>query len=286
MDECLEIPSTFDSRAASRWFEAWARHEGAENLRLGLPEGAFLHPAGIVLLASGIASRRARGLSTSLLARDGSADAYRYLQRIDFFSELGVAKQEEFQRHPESGRFVPLRCILDLATARRLADQAADLLEERLPDVGPSPLRMARFVFEELGANVVQHSRAPETGFGMAQAYPQGRRIQIAFADSGVGFLASLQRNPELAGRIEDEGEALQLALGRAVSSHAPGRGHMGMGLALLVQFADLLGGDLEVASGDALLHRRTSLGRERVSVLRKTSGWRGTWICLDAQLP
>lgn len=238
------------------------------------------------MLAAGIADRRERGLGTRLTSDLPHCDAYRYLQRVDFFRELGVEREEVFERHDTGERFVPLGRVLDMATARKLADDTALVLEQQLPDVGPSPLRMARFILEELGANIVQHSGSPRTGFGMAQAFPKLRRIELAFADAGVGFLQSLQRNPEFEDRIEDEAEALQLALSRGLSSRSPGRGNMGMGLELLVKFADLLDGDLRVASGDALLHRRTFVGRERTTVVRQTPGWRGSWICLEAALP
>ncbi len=258
----------------------------AEELSLSLPQSAFLRPAGIVLLAAGIACRQERQLRTALSPEGGIGDAYRYLQRIDFFTELGVQTSEAFQRHAAVGRFVPLRRMVDLRAAREVAEATSDCIEQQLPDVGPSPLRMARFVFEELGANVVQHSGAPRTGFGMAQAYPQDRQLEIAFADAGIGFRASLQRNPELEGRIEEDGEALQLAIGRAVSGRQPGRTNMGLGLSLLVDFADLLGGELRLASGEALLHRKTTVGIERASLIRSTAGWSGSWICLVASLP
>lgn len=237
-------------------------------------------------MASGVADRQDRGLRTSFSTDLPDNDAYRDLQRVDFFAEMGVDLDEVFERHDAGGRFVPLRRITDLRVARDIANRTADVLETRLPDVGPSPLRMARFILEELGANIVQHSARPGTGFGMAQAFPQARRIEIAFADAGVGFLASLQRNPEFAGRIEDEAEALQLALSRGLTSGADGRGNMGMGLDLLVKFADLLGGDLRAASGDALLYRRTVAGRERVNSIHRSAGWKGSWICLEAELP
>jgi hypothetical protein len=282
----LRIPDPFGAEDVQAWFGEWVAVRDASELRLSLPGSAFLRPAGIVLLAAGIADRRERGLGTRLTTALPHGDAYRQLQRVDFFRELEVEIEEVSERHEEAGRFVPLRRILDLATARKQADDTALVLEQQLPDVGPSPLRMARFILEELGANIVQHSGSARTGFGMAQAFPELRRIELAFADAGVGFLHSLQRNPELDGRIEDEAEALQLALSRGLSGAVPGRGNMGMGLELLVKFADLLDGDLRVASGDALLLRRTLVGRERTTVVRQTPGWKGSWVCLEAALP
>lgn len=286
MSSQVRIPSQFGASSAAEWFKTWGEVRDEPSLNLFLPGNAFLYPAGIVLLAAGIADRRERGLHTSWSTDLPGGDTFRYLQRADFFSELGVELEEVFERHDPSGRFVPLRRIRNLATARTVADQTAEVLESKLPDVGPSPMRMARFVLEELGANIVQHSERPETGFGMAQAYSQSRKIEIAFADAGIGFLRSLQRNPELVGRVDNEADALQLALGRALTSRAEGQGNMGIGLHMLVNFSDAVHGDLWVASGDALLHRRTLVGSERSNTIRHTGGWRGSMVCLLARLP
>lgn len=177
---------------------------------------------------------------------------------------------------------MPLRRITDERIARTLADESAECLRQQLPHVATSPLRMARFVFEELGVNIVQHSDAPDTGFGVLQSFAQG--LEIACADRGVGFLASIQKNPEFAGRIEDEAEALQLALGKGVTGTSEPRRNLGMGLGLLQDFSDRLGGDLWIASGGATLRRRTVAGA-RTTTVRATESWRGSWICVDAPL-
>lgn len=283
MAASLLVPKSFGPRDAPEWFLAWGRASGDPALTLALQSGAFLGPAGIVLLAAGIAHRTRSGLATSLTREASSDDAFRYLQRIDFFDCLGVEPPEACERREERARFVPLQRIIDLKTARELADRTAEVLELQAPTTSPSILRLARYVFEELGANVVQHSGAPETGFGLAQLFPSSRRIQIAFADAGVGFLASLQRNFEWQGRVESPVEALQLCLSLRVSGAELGRKNMGFGLFQLQTFADQLGGDLWIASGDALLHRRTTIGRERANVISTIPAWTGSWICLDA---
>jgi anti-sigma regulatory factor (Ser/Thr protein kinase) len=142
---------------------------------------------------------------------------------------------------------------------------------------------MARFLFEELGVNIVQHSEAPETGFGLLQSFPHLGTLELAFADRGIGFLASLQKNPELAGRIEDEGEALQLALGKGLTGTSAPRRKMGMGLGLLQDFSDRLGGELWIAFGSALLRRRTVAG-VRSTTVHANGAWPGSWICLEAR--
>lgn len=174
--------------------------------------------------------------------------------------------------------------IADLKTARELAQRSADALEQRLPDLSPSVLRMARFVFEELGANIVQHSGRAQTGFGVLHVRERDQRLEIAFADRGVGFRRSLQRNPELEGRICDDAEALQVAITPRITGSTNPRSNMGIGLSMLVQFADLVGGELWIASGAATLTRRT-VGGARTNVIRPTAGWQGSWISFDGPL-
>jgi hypothetical protein len=166
--------------------------------------------------------------------------------------------------------------------ARELAEASADCLQAQIEGLSTSPLRMARFVFEELGVNIVQHSQAPETGFGVLQSFSKG--LEISFADRGIGFLASLQKNPELAGRLEDEAEALQLALGKGLTGTAAPRRKAGMGLSLLQDFSDRLDGDLWIGSGNCTLRRRTVAGA-RTTTVHSNAPWRGSWICLDAPL-
>ena len=278
----LTIPRSLGASQAAAWFTSWGKAAASPELTLVLPAGTLLRPSGIALLAAGIAERRSAGLATSLVQTAGAEDAWLHLQRIDFFATLVVHTSEPFARHDPAGRFVPLRRITDARIARELAEESAACLETQLPHLPSSPLRMARFVFEELGVNIVQHSDRSETGFGVLQSFPTG--LEIAFADRGIGFLASLQKNPELEGRITDDGEALQLALGKGLTGTAAPRRNMGLGLGLLQDFADRLGGDLWLASGASLVRRRTVAGL-RTTTVHACDPWRGSWICLEAPL-
>ena len=58
----------------------------------------------------------------------------------------------------------------------------------------------------------------------------------------------------------------------------------MGWGLKALVDLSDLLNAELYIASGSALLTRRSSAG-QRTNVIREIPEWRGCWIALEAHL-
>jgi hypothetical protein len=171
--------------------------------------------------------------------------------------------------------------VPDLKAARLMADAVSDAMSKVEPSPSPSVVRMARFVFEELGANVVQHSGRPATGYGCAVIDPEHRRLQLAFADAGIGFRASLQRNPELEGRIVDDAEALQLAVSPRITGTSTPRTNMGIGLKMLTDFSDLIDGELWIVSGSALLQRRTVAG-QRTFLTSSVPAWQGSWLNLS----
>lgn len=277
----IPIPARLTPHETGAWIGTWAKVLEQPDLHLALPADAQLDCAAVVLLAAGIGKRRSLGMRTWMHAEDGRA--LRFLQDVDFLRELEVDADVEPARAP-AGRAVPLRRIANLDVARRQADATRALFERVVPSMPPSTIRAAQFVFEELAANVVQHSAAPQTGFGMASADPGTKRVQIAFADAGVGFLESLSSNPEFSGRIADDAEAIRLALDRRVGRAASG--NIGMGLFLLSTFADRVQGDLWIATGNAMLVRRSGEGGRRDATYERTAGWRGAFLCLDAPVP
>jgi anti-sigma regulatory factor (Ser/Thr protein kinase) len=277
----IEIPTRFGPEESQGWIRTWSSAQELPGLRVCLPPDARLEPGGIVLLAAGIARRQSRGLKT-WIAADGGSEALALLHGVDFFRELGV-EVEGAPPPTASPRWVALRRLVDLGVSHRQAQATRELLERFVPPIPASTIRAAEFVFEELAANVVQHSRAAETGFGLAVVDPATRRIQIAFADAGIGFLESLQSNPELEGRVAGHAQALRLALDKRVSRG--GTGNIGMGLFLLSTLADRLQGNLSIATGDALLVRRAE-GEARTEEIVRTAGWNGAWLCLDAPVP
>jgi hypothetical protein len=280
----LRVPTVFGADAATKWFERWGPIHDDSQLSILLPDHVHISPAGMVLLAAGIANRRKRNLETMIESqRYEDAIVWQFFARLDAARAAGVRPASEVALNDE-GVLRALSALVDLRWVRQLADWAAESLESQVPSISPSIVRMARFVFEEMGANVVQHSGNAETGFGVVQANSNRRRLELAFADCGMGFRASLQRNPELAGRLDDDAQALQLALSPRITGSTAPRTNMGIGLKLLTDFSDLLGGDLWIASGSAMLQRRTTAG-QRTNVVRSIPEWRGAWICLDAPL-
>jgi hypothetical protein len=270
----FEIDAPLDPGSAPQWFGRWSALADVPELTFVLPKKS-LHAFELVLIGALAADRRRRHLESRVDAGSTNNPLAQLLIRASSASTRSAGA---------GGELALLRPVTDLRTARLLADVAADALSEVNPPLSPSIVRMTRFVFEELGANVIQHSGRPETGYGFVAVDPSRRRLELAFADCGTGFRASLQRNPELEGRVSDDAEALQLALSPRISGTSSPRTNMGVGLKLLVDFSDLMGGDLWLASGSAMLQRKSTAG-QRTNLIRTIAPWRGSWICLDAPL-
>ncbi len=268
----FRIEGLTDPSAAPAWFAQWSSLADEPELTFVFPKQR-LRASVMVLLGAIAADRRSRGRKNRISGEVADNPVARLLLLVE---------SDELKFEGAKRAFETLRPIVDQRTARQLSEAVADALTELRPPVSPSVVRMARSVFEELGANVVDHSGRPETGYGFVQVDPARHRLELAFADCGVGFRASLQRNPELQGRVADDAEAVQIAMSPRITGTQSPRTNMGIGLKLLADFSDVLGGDLWIASGSAMLHRKTTAG-QRTNVIRSIPPWRGTWISLDA---
>lgn len=270
----FRIEDSSQPSSVPAWFGQWSSVSAERDLAFVLPTES-LHASALVLLGAMVSSRRQRGLENRVAGDEQDNPLARHLIKTGSVAVRNAGP---------SGALELVRAIPDRRTARQVAEEVAEAMTELAPAVSPSTLRMARFVFEELGCNVFDHSGRPDTGYGSVKVDAARRRLELAFADCGVGFRASLQRNPELEGRVSDDAEALQLALYPRITGTSTPRTIMGIGLKTLTVFSDWLGGDLWLASSTALLQRRTTAG-QRINVMRTIPAWQGSWLCLDAPI-
>ena len=264
------IPAGTQPRDVASCFAGWASMRNEPSVRFVLPAES-LHAWTIALLGAMAADRHLRGLE-NVVAPSNETTVRGLL------AKSAIEWPRATTMKSSVGFLELLQPINDLKAARTMADQVGDAMEAVTPSTSPSVARMTRFVFEELGANIVQHSGRPETGYGFAAIEPDKRQLELGFADAGAGFRASLQRNPELEGRIDDDAEALQLALTPRITGTSTPRTNMGIGLKALTDFSDLLAGELFIASGSAMLRRGTAAG-QRTNVIHSIPPWPGTWI-------
>lgn len=181
-----------------------------------------------------------------------SCEAFRYLQRIDFFEQLGIDIPEDFHRHDAAGRFLPIRQVG--FSSGGLGKIATELAQCVVPgaDWNDDTYKLVQYVAGEILGNAVQHSGG--VAWVSAQYFPKGGLVRVAVADNGGGILESFKGTPLHEPEMTDE-DAVRKASEPGVSSGkyrlAPyGRPHnRGLGLSVVDDLARQSLGYMQIVS-------------------------------------
>ncbi len=147
--------------------------------------------------------------------------------------------------------------------ANALADDALEVLSET--GIGAANLYpMISETYGELTANGVQHSESEVGAYGLIRFHDSseiGRRFVCVVADGGIGIRRSLERNPEHRGKVSNDWEAIELALGELVTG--TGSSHRGIGLFGVSEDMRLGGGSLLIHSCQGVLRLKENAESE-----------------------
>jgi anti-sigma regulatory factor (Ser/Thr protein kinase) len=198
-----------------------------------------------------------------------------YLQRMDFFRALGAQLAEGFRRRDSTGRFVPVREVESSAGVAVAADEIVQTLRVDDPDAANT----LRHSVGELLDNVFVHARSPVNAVICAQHFPNARRTQIGIVDTGMGFLGSFQETELFREATRGSRDAITLGLAPFITSkprtHDPyetAYGRLGVGLFIVAEILDSVGGQLLLVSGDTMARR--AAGKVR---WRAVKPWQGS---------
>ena len=136
-----------------------------------------------------------------------------------------------------------------------------------------------QYLIAELLNNVADHSGSVHGGFAMAQYYPTKRKVQVAVADSGVGFLNHIGKTfPE----ITTDEEALKKAIEMGVTASSNRMyGHernAGYGLYALFEIIKATKGKVVIISNSGIL--RCQDGKITTNTLNEK--WDGTVVAFE----
>lgn len=174
----------------------------------------------------------------------GSSEVMNYLSRLDLFKYLDFAYEEEFKRHSETGRFIPVRLINDDESVYRTVNEICNLVLNQFEN-SREFLPALEWAMNEIIDNIRLHSDTPVPGSVCAQFYPKKHRIDIGVCDMGRGIKASLSESITLF----SHGDAVTKALQRGVSRN-PEIGQ-GNGLAGSLEILRLNRGEFHLWTGD-----------------------------------
>ena len=253
----ITLPKYAFEDGLARLLGMLAEAEHSRRIEINVKNVCYWIPAAVVATLSQL-NRWVADHRRVVLIDYADNNAFRYLQRMDFFERIGVTLNEDFSRREAGNAFVPIQEIppgsatLNDEVANRLAACVAET-EDPFDDL----YRLCQYSLGELIANCRQHSGA--TGFTSAQYAEKKNMVRIGVADSGQGILSSFFTggSPHYREDLTDE-SALALAMTPLVSSSSHqttlyGRSpNRGLGLSILKELVRETKGMMFVSSGSA----------------------------------
>lgn len=253
----LRLPKYIFEKNVYSFLSILSRVGAEDRICLDFQQVKHYIPTAITLLVASIRQWQIEGREVQLINHCQN-EAFRYLQRIDFFTALGLDYEEDFQRHAPLGDFVTITKI-DSGSARNL-DQLIDALVGTLfPEATYEELyRLLQYALGEIIRNCVQHSCGQ--GFVSAQYNRATDLIRIGMADNGIGIRESFRGNgsPHFKEGYDDR-DCVELALKAEVSSKNHIKGpygdpvNAGVGLSIVQAVAAETYGFFVLASGRAV---------------------------------
>lgn len=190
----------------------------------------FIHPTGVVGLLC-LAERLSEWKKPLKIILPFSGEVCDYFAKIHLLDALKIFTVVKANQAALAIIMPRLTTILPVASfsTEMEVEALAQRIEKSMSEQGFANLLWPCYnIVAELASNVVQHSEAPR-GWILAQGYgyPDGRMIEIAIGDSGIGFRRSLRRNPQLVNYITDDKVAVKKAVSERVSRYShPLRGN------------------------------------------------------------
>lgn len=188
--------------------------------------------------------RQVRFMSPQVQATKGYLARMRLGRALD---DLGVAHDlPTVNERDQQGNLLELMTFSTESDGDKLGELVQSRLKES-PGVDGQILEPLHEALAELALNTATHADV-DHGYAVAQTYPSKKQIKFCIADGGIGFRASLDRNPGL--HPVDDAHALEMAVMKQLSGTDDS--YRGYGLDTVVSTVRELGGESQIASGTA----------------------------------
>lgn len=287
----MMLPARVDSLSAVRLVSAIIEAAESDQVVMDFARQPVLDPFGMLLVTCVVRSLRETGVKFVLT----NADRHSYAAHIGFLAQFDESYAAPTDGERENERYIAIRAITrqELATEANATRAAymGDVIEDfsyrlarLLTQDGPRVLVDAlSYCLREVIRNSYEHSGADEI-LVCAQYRPTANRVDLAFADRGLGVLKTLRRNRRV--EVESHIDALKVALMPGISGSPPSRwdkdnpwANSGYGLFMTHRICRE-GGAFTMCSGDALL--RLSGGRTMERTIAQVGTVVGMTIMLD----
>ena len=244
-----------------------------ESVAIHIPDGGFVTPCAMALLGAWGLHLRDQGIRLSVV---GNNDTRRYFSRMDVFQTLEIPFTENFERHNEAGRFVPMKQI-EGESCKPAVDAVCDLVLHQF-DNAREFLPALEWAVMEITDNILIHAQSQTPGVLCAQYFPERQRVDVGLCDMGRGLMASLSESHT----IRSHGDAIRKALQRGVTRDKVNC--MGNGLAGTLEIAKVNGGSFQIWTGDVTF--RLQDGQDKGFIPHATVPGTGLLLSLKTDRP
>ncbi len=246
-----------------------------DSVRIDLSRCTFVRPAGVLWCTVYPLLVAERGIPCEMVV-PYDIGVTSYLNRLGMFETLlnaGIKVDNLGMPTPQQGH---LMLPLTRLTTMSQVEDLGEAIVENLMSSNVSSANVyehVNMVFGELANNAVEHADSPIDAYGYVQHYAfEGHlRFVCAIADGGIGIRASLLKNPDHAGSVQSDWQAIEYALVENISVHGNTRG---LGLAHIVELVLPPNRELNISSGSAFLHYD---GRTKIPSPRSANLFPGT---------
>jgi STAS-like domain of unknown function (DUF4325) len=254
-------------------YSAGQIEQASNRVALNLPDGCFVSPCALAFLGAWGLYLRGMGGRLSI---SGNDDTRRYLARMDVFDTLDIPYTEQFERHNETGRFVPIKLVQG-DSCKSAVDAVCELVLHQFDNAGEF-LPALEWAVMEITDNILIHAEGETPGVLCAQYFPERQRLDVGLCDMGRGIMASLSESHT----VLSHGDAIRKALQRGITRDKVNC--MGNGLAGSLEIAKVNGGSFQVWTGDVTY--RMLDGKEKGFVQHATIPGTGLLLSLKTDRP
>lgn len=150
-----------------------------------------------------------------------------------------------------------------------------DLIPEHQKDLK----KYLQYLIAEILNNVADHSGSLHGGFAMAQYYPTKRKVQVAVADSGIGFLSHISNEfPDITTDEDAIKKAVEMGVTASSNRMYGHERNAGYGLYALLEIIKETKGQVVIISNRGML--RCKNGQVTTSTLNEN--WNGTVVAFE----
>ena len=246
-----------------------------------------VHPAVLSLVAASALTVRPENIKCERF----EAKSRNYFMRMGLYEYLGL-KEDDIEKHDETGRFIPLTQIKTQGELDRFNTDMVPLLH-----LESEQAIAITYIVEELVRNVIEHAEASNGAIICAQYHESSNKIRIGIADTGLGIRFTINQSHA----VNSDLTAIQLAMIPGITGTTKSIGgtaqNAGAGLFFIKSIANVNRDFFLIHSGTAFYKllkkpaasKRLSLNsdpyKDRHSKDNNLPFWQGTVVGIDITL-